>query len=78
MRHTQLRYDIIPLQLCYNKIGSEKTCFRSKGFYKDQPFSVKNVGHLLYYFHLMGFPCVTQSHTIDRAAVARNGSMDKF
>ena len=26
----------------------------------------------------MGFLCVTQSHTIDRTAVARNGSMDKF
>ena len=26
----------------------------------------------------MDFLCVTQSHTIDRTAVARNGSMDKF
>ena len=39
------------------KIGSALrllTCFRSKGFYKDQPCSVKNVGHLLYYSHLKG------------------------
>ena len=45
----------------------------SKGFYKDQPCSVKNVGHLRYHSHLMGFLCVMQSHTNDRTAVARNG-----
>ena len=48
-------------------------CFRSKGFYKDQPCFVKNVGHLRYHSHLMGFLCVMQSHTNDRTAVARNG-----
>ena len=81
MRHTRLRYVIIPLKLYLKKIGSASrllTCFRSKGFYKDQPCSVKNVGHLLYHSHLMSFLCVTQSLTIDRTTVARNGSMDIF
>ena len=49
-----------------------------KDFIKTNFVLLKTLVTFFIIFTLMDFPCVTQSYTIDRAAVARNGSMDKF